>query len=62
MEKLCKLKKTINMWSRRNLSLKGKIAVLRSIVLPQVLYPATVLYVPEWVMHDVDAFDVPVAE
>ena len=53
-EKLSSLEKVINMWSRRNLSIKGKIAVLRSLILPQILYPATVLYVPDKVIDEVE--------
>ena len=42
------------MWSQRNLSLKGKVAVLRSIALPQMLYVCSVLYVPKWVIQEVE--------
>ena len=55
VEKLAALRRFINMWSSRNLSIKGRIAVLRSLVLPQILYPASVLYVPDWVTEDVDS-------
>ena len=53
-EKLKKLRKLLNMWSQRKLSLKGKVAVLRSLALPQILYVASSLYVPDWVIHEVD--------
>ena len=53
-EKLKKLKNLLNMWSCRKLSLKGKVAVLRSLALPQILYPSSILFVPEWVIHDVE--------
>ena len=53
-EKLKKLKNLLNMWSQRGLSLKGKIAVIRSIALPQMLYVASILYIPEWVIESVD--------
>jgi len=52
-EKIKKLKHVLNMWSQRNLSLKGKVAVLRSIALPQMLYVASVLYTPKWVIEEV---------
>ena len=54
-EKLRKLRTLLNMWSQRKLSLKGKVAVLRSLALPQILYVASSLYVPEWVIHEVDS-------
>ena len=53
-EKIKKLSSLLNMWSQRKLSLKGKVAVLRSIILPQILYIATVLYTPEWVIEKVE--------
>ena len=47
-----KLKTLLNMWSQRNLSLKGKVAVLRSLALPQMLYVCSVMYVvPKWVIE-----------
>jgi hypothetical protein len=58
-EKIKKLKTLLNMWSQRKLSLKGKVAVLRSLALPQMLYVASVLYTPEWVMEEVDIFKIP---
>ena len=64
MEKMChianfksrikKLKSLLNIWSQRNLSLKGKVAVLLSIALPQMLYVCSVLYVPKWVTEEVE--------
>ena len=53
-EKIKKVQTVLNIWSQRNLSLKGKIAVLRSVVLPQLLYIASVLYTPDWVITKVD--------
>ena len=53
-EKIKKMKTLLNMWSQRQLSLKGKIAVLRTVILPQILYVASTLYTPEWVEKEVD--------
>ena len=53
-EKVNKLKKLLNMWRQRKLSLKGKISVLRSVALPQMLYVSSVLYTPQWVIEEVD--------
>ncbi len=53
-EKIKKVKTLLNIWSQRRLSLKGKVAVLRSIVLPQVLYVSTTLYIPETVQAEID--------
>ena len=46
-EKILKVKNILNMWKSRKLSIKGKITVLRSQVLPIILYPASLLYMPE---------------
>ena len=54
ISKIKKLKTFLNILSQRNLSLKGKVAVLRSIALPQLLYVSTVLFTPDWVIKRVD--------
>ena len=53
--KLDKLKRKINMWKPRNLSIKGKITVLRSQILPLVLYPGSVLFAHEDFTKEVDS-------
>ena len=52
--KLKDLRCVLNMWSQRNLSLKGRVAVLRSIALPQMIYISSVMYIPEWVIKEVN--------
>ena len=52
--KVKKIKKLLGMWSQRNLSLKGRITFLRTMVLPIILYPASVLHIPNWVIFEVD--------
>ena len=42
-EKLKRMKQTINCWRMRNLSLIGKVCVIKSLVLPQLLYLFSVL-------------------
>ena len=53
-ERLSKLKNILNIWQQRSLSLKGKITVLWSIALPQLLYVTSVLYTPKWVIDEAD--------
>ena len=50
--KLKDLRCVLNMWSQRNLSLK--VAVLRSIALPQMIYISSVMYIPVWVTKEVN--------
>ena len=46
-EKLNNINELINLWTLRKLTLKGKIQVINTLILPQILYPATVLHMPE---------------
>jgi len=52
--KIKKLKKLVNMWKSRNLSIKGKITLLRAQAMPLILYPCTILYVPEEKVKEID--------
>jgi len=54
MEKVKKLHVLINIWSQRDLSLKGKVIVLKSILIPTVLFQCTNLYVPQWFVSQVN--------
>ena len=53
-EKVLKVRNLLNMWKARNLTIKGKIALLRSKVMPVFLYVATIVYVPENIIKHVD--------
>ena len=44
----------LNIWHCRGLTLKGKVTVLKSLALPQLQYPMSVLPVPETVVQMVD--------
>ena len=52
--KVKKLTHLINMWKSRNLSIKGKITLLRAQAMPLILYPCTILYVPEEKLKEID--------
>ena len=53
-ERIDKLQYVLNIWQQRLLSLKGKITVLWSIALPQVLYVTSMLYTPGWATNEID--------
>ena len=53
-EKVTKIKSLLQMWKGRSLSIKGKITILRSKVLPIILYPASILYVPKKIIDEID--------
>ena len=44
----------LNLWFTRGLSLKGKVTILKSLALPKLLYPMSVLPVPAQVVDIVD--------
>ena len=44
-EKVLKVRNLLNMWKSRNLTIKGKITLLRSKVVPVFLYVATIVYI-----------------
>ena len=54
-EKITQIKIKLNMWKGRKLSIKGKITVLRSQILPIILYPASVLYTPDDIIEEVNS-------
>ena len=45
-ERFKKFKNILNMWEQRDLSLKGKITILKSLAMTQLIYVTNVLYVP----------------
>ena len=44
----------LNMWHARGLTLKGKVTILKSLALPQLQYPMSVLPIPETIVEMVD--------
>ena len=48
------MKNLLNIWSQRDLSLKGKITVIKSLALPSLLFVSMVLAVPENVIKEVN--------
>ena len=53
-DKIIKIKNLLNMWKGRQLSIKGKITIIRSQALPIILYPASILFTPADVVEKVD--------
>ena len=45
--KLIKIQSIMNMWKMRNLTVYGKIVIIKSLVISQIVYAATVIHVPE---------------
>ena len=53
-ERYKRLKNILNLWSQRDLSLKGKITILKSLALPQLTYVTNVIYVPNSFIEQID--------
>jgi hypothetical protein len=47
-EKINKMENIIKIWKCRYLTLKGKITIVNSLILSQMLYIASVIHIPEW--------------
>ena len=54
IEKLDSVKKLVNIWSARGLSLYGKVTVIKSLIIPKFVYVASLLTIPEWVVQELN--------
>ncbi len=45
--KFAKFKSILNIWSQRDLTIKGKIAIVKSLAITQLFYASSLLFVPE---------------
>ena len=52
--KLKAMETILKHWSRRKLSLKGKITVINALIVSLIVYPATVLETPNSVLHEIN--------
>ncbi|KAL9983202.1 hypothetical protein ACROYT_G005340 [Oculina patagonica] len=53
-EKLDKIKKLINIWSSRGLSLYGKVTIIKTLLLPKVVYISSLLPTPENIIKELN--------
>ena len=53
-DKVFKIKKLINIWSSRGLSLYGKVTVIKSLVLPKLVYISSLLPTPQAIIKEVN--------
>ena len=54
IEKIETLKTTINMWKRRHLTLPGKILVIKTFGISQILYLCSVFSIPDWAKKQIN--------
>ena len=48
------MKSLLNVWSQRGFSLKGKITVINSLVIPKILYVASVIPIPAQIIYNIE--------
>ena len=53
-ERIKKMQLLVNIWSPRNLSLKGKICIIKTLILPHVQFLFSMIYVPNYVLKQID--------
>ena len=51
-QRLKKIRNTINLWKLRGLSIHGKVNIIKSILLPKMIYPSSVLNTPPEVIKE----------
>ena len=54
--RLDNIKNILRLWMQRDLSLKGKITILRTLALAQLIYPLTMLEAPLWATEEANFF------
>jgi hypothetical protein len=50
--RLIKIKSLLNNWKQRTLSLKGKITIINSLIIPMIIYPSSLIYTPQTVISE----------
>ena len=53
-DKIDTIKKLLNKWNYRDLTMQGRILILKTLALSQVVYPVSSLYVPNWVINEIN--------
>ena len=54
IENLDKIKKLLNLWSSRGLSLHGKVTIIKSLVIPKFVYVSSLIPSPKEVVKDLN--------
>ena len=52
--KIEKLQKLTNVWTNRHLSLKGKVRVIKSLIVPQISYLLSMCSCPQAMLEQID--------
>ena len=52
-ERIRIMKVKLNMWLKRNLSLSGKVLILKTFGISQILHVSSVYVMPDWALKDI---------
>ena len=55
IEKLDSIKKLMNLWSSRGLSLYGKVTIIKSLIIPKFVYVCSLLPTPNGIIKDLNS-------
>jgi len=53
--RLEKIKNILKLWRQRDLSLRGKIIILKSLAMAQLIYPLSILEAPRWALEEANS-------
>ena len=53
-KKLASIEKTLQIWSSRRLSLKGKVSIIKTLVIPKIVYALSLIFCPTKILEKLD--------
>ena len=53
-DRIKKLSTILNIWRSRNLSLKGKITIIKTLAIPQLQFLFNMIYIPDYIIKQID--------
>ena len=54
IDRINNMETLLNIWRSRNLSLKGKITIMKTIILPQIQFLFSMIYIPDEILDKID--------
>jgi hypothetical protein len=54
--RLDNMRNLLRIWKQRDLSLKGKVVIIKSLAMAQLIYPMSMLFSPKWVVKEAEKY------
>ena len=54
IDRIKNMNKLINIWKARSLSLRGKVTIIRNLILPQIQFLFSMVYIPDNILKEID--------